>query len=154
MVLFRCYFNYEVENSPTQWEVVWIDGEGLLSSSLTKPCDWETLILYVTGETLQMTKIRWPPLKLTRGQWKRFTSVRLWASLRLVILAMSFPVTNVRHRYVRVTRGTINRTKCKYVFKILIPNGSHSLWLLSSKGCFALRVIECSQEGIIIQMLL
>lgn len=29
MVLFRCYFNYEVKNSPTQLEVVLINGEGL-----------------------------------------------------------------------------------------------------------------------------
>lgn len=36
MVLFRCYFNYEVKNSPTQLEVVLINGEGLLSSSVKK----------------------------------------------------------------------------------------------------------------------
>lgn len=56
MVLFRCDFNYEVKSSLTQWEVMVIDGEALLSSSRKEallPRNGNTVC---DGENLKVTR--------------------------------------------------------------------------------------------------
>ena len=154
MALFRCNFNYEVKNSPTQQGVILINGEGLLSSSRRKRCSWEMEILCVNGGESQndrgtwrrdnsgFPKIQWVPSKHLTGVW-------FCAAWIAVILTMAFPVINVRHRYACAIRGKINRTDCKSIFKILIPNGSTAFRFLGSKGRFALQARECLEDVII-----